>query len=339
MARPPQKTADLKALKDDYDQKRSLYESFCHEIKAQLVELLLQENIILAFPIEERVKPWSSIVDKCQRNNLAPHALGDINDIAGLRIIVLFQRDQEKACDLISNNFQILSKENTVDRLADDQFGYGSTHFQIRPKEEWLSVPTLSKLGGLQAEIQVRTSAQHIWAVASHSLQYKSETHVPKPVRRAINRVAALLETVDLEFERVLEQREAYGEEIKGSSRNERLDVDLLRQNLMEELPSENSEPNDSYSELLDDLIEFKIGDADSLRELIRKHQEGIVLEDRERVDELQKRSQFERAQAGATEERLRKGVFFTHVGLVRLALGREFGTRFDQHMDNKVLQ
>ncbi|MCH7572497.1 MAG: RelA/SpoT domain-containing protein, partial [Planctomycetes bacterium] len=163
MARVPKKTADLKALRDDYDQKRSLYESFCHEIKAQLVELLLQENITLVFPIEDRVKPWSSIVDKCQRNNLTPHTLRDINDIAGLRIIVLFQRDQEKACDIISNNFQVLSKENTADRLAEDQFGYGSVHFEIQPKEEWLSVPTLSKLEGLRAEIQVRTAAQHIW--------------------------------------------------------------------------------------------------------------------------------------------------------------------------------
>jgi ppGpp synthetase/RelA/SpoT-type nucleotidyltranferase len=30
-------------------------------------------------------------------------------------------------------------------------------------------------LGGLRAEVQVRTTAQHIWAAASHKLQYKHE--------------------------------------------------------------------------------------------------------------------------------------------------------------------
>jgi ppGpp synthetase/RelA/SpoT-type nucleotidyltranferase len=59
-------------------------------------------------------------------------------------------------------------------------------------------------------ELQLRTLAQHIWAVASHKLQYKREASVPVPIRRSINRVSALLEMVDLEFDRVLLEREQY---------------------------------------------------------------------------------------------------------------------------------
>lgn len=59
-------------------------------------------------------------------------------------------------------------------------------------------------MSGLKAEVQVRTVTQHVWAAASHVLQYKQEASVPLPVRRSIYRVSALLETVDLEFERVL---------------------------------------------------------------------------------------------------------------------------------------
>lgn len=99
-----------------------------------------------------------------------------------------------------------------------------------------LSVPSLNTLGGLAAEIQVRTMAQHIWAASSHVLQHKNESNVPLPVSRSIHRVSALLETVDFELERVLIDRERYSAEINLSS-EEPLNVDSLRKLLDSLLP------------------------------------------------------------------------------------------------------
>ena len=43
----------------------------------------------------------------------------------------------------------------------------------------------------------MRTVLQHGWALISHRLDYKTESEVPKEVRRRLFRVAALLETSD----------------------------------------------------------------------------------------------------------------------------------------------
>jgi hypothetical protein len=135
-------------------------------------------------------------------------------------------------------------------------------------------MPTFKKAAGMRAEIQVRSGAQHIWASASHILQYKQERDVPPPVRRAISRVAALLETVDLEFERVLDERAVYGSQKKSETATDELNVDLLAKVLDEELPSENMETEERYAELLPELLFFSINTPKKLRELIAKHRQ-----------------------------------------------------------------
>jgi putative GTP pyrophosphokinase len=69
----------------------------------------------------------------------------------------------------------VLERQDAQLRLAEDQFGYASIHFAVELPASWLRVPSRAGLGGLRAEIQVRTTAQHIWAAASHKLQYKHE--------------------------------------------------------------------------------------------------------------------------------------------------------------------
>src|SRR5690606_25945786 len=106
--------------------------------------------------------------------------------------------------------------------------------------------------------------AQHTWAVASPKLQYKHEEGVPPPIRRTIHRVSALLETVDLEFERVLEERGSY---IAAAADNvdlgELLNVDLLKATLSEILPEKNRVDNEPYADLLVDLLKFKVASKD----------------------------------------------------------------------------
>src|ERR1700690_3888715 len=97
----------------------------------------------------------------------------------------------------------------------------------------------MAGLANLRAEIQVRTTAQHIWAEASQTLLYKNEKAVPQTLKRAIYRVSALLETVDLEFERVLSDRDDYKAEVAQTAlAEETLDVDTLQQVLGESWPS-----------------------------------------------------------------------------------------------------
>jgi hypothetical protein len=254
----------------------------------------------------------------------------------GLRVILLFQRAVSDVCKIIADNFKVLKTENTHERLATSEFGYSSVHFQIEPPPGWLTVPTLKRLGNCKAEIQVRTVAQHIWASASHVLQYKQEKGVPPSVRRSICRVSALLETVDLEFERVLAERASYLANVQTDTSTETLNVDLLVKILDELLPKDNkSQGDEDYASLLTDLAEFGIKTNVELRYLIKETKNAIILEDRERVlEELNAKHERENAEATPfniilDDERLDRGVFFSHVGLTRNALGQKFGQKW----------
>ncbi len=169
-------TDSIRSLKVDYESMRPAYKELCRQLEIRLAGLARDEAIALAFPVASRTKTWDSILDKVDREALAPTALSEIYDLAGLRVVVVYRRDMERVRRLIRRNFEVTWVEDTGGRLAADQFGYGSVHFQIRLAPEDLSVPSLELIRGLDAEVQVRTAAQHIWAVGSHELQYKPES-------------------------------------------------------------------------------------------------------------------------------------------------------------------
>lgn len=316
-------------LQAEYQEKHLLYTKLCTELVTQLNELITEADVTTAFPIQYRVKAWKSIYEKCERNNLCPKELGEITDIAGIRIILLFRRDLDKICEIIEQNFEILQKEDTQQRLGTDQFGYGSIHYVLAPPEHWLNVPTLRRLHGLRAEVQVRTASQHIWASASHILQYKRESDVPITVRRSINRAAALLETVDLEFERVLNERGGYLEQIKNVEEKETLNTDSLRSLLDKILPEKNKGVDEPYAELLEDLRQLNITTVKQLEDIIKRNWDVVSKKEAEQVSSNIKKLEVGEKIVGTSRERVVKGVFFTHVGLVQTALSNELEASF----------
>lgn len=141
--------------------------------------------------------------------------------------------------------------------------------------------------------------------------------------KRAIHRVSALLETVDLEFERVLDARTEYlKENTNPDGVVQKLNVDLLANLLDELLPAANKSKNEVYSLLLDQLIELNIETASDLRRILVKQNDAVVEFDADQV----------RIKGEGTflfeNNRLRneQGVFLTHVGWVRRALKMELG-------------
>lgn len=299
-------------------------------VVVQLAELLRSHDVTLGVPIESRVKSWASIEEKLERKQLKLGAILELQDLVGVRAIVLFRQDLVQAIDLVRSNFDVVSAEDTSTRLGDAEFGYQSQHFVVRLPKAWLLLPSLANLNDFFVELQIRTLSQHIWAAASHKLQYKNETGVPRPLRRAINRVSALLETVDLEFDRVLDERRQYVEEVSSSPRErEPLNVDNLAQLLADEFPAENKVAAEEYAELLSDLIKLDITDTTSLRTLIHSYREAVNVEEAERVKEIRegKGAAFD----PEVVERVGRGVFYAHVGLARAALRAQFG---DEQVD-----
>ncbi|KPH90641.1 hypothetical protein AMS57_10755 [Pseudoalteromonas undina] len=310
-------------IKIDYENQKPKAVRFKLAISEQLLDLLDKQMVTLGTPLESRIKTLNSINDKLARKKKAIKSITDMDDFVGLRIIVLFRSDIRKVCEIVKSNFNVIETEDVAQRLSDDQFGYQSTHYTVKLPQEWLSLPTLSDLSQLKAEVQIRTLAQHIWAVASHKLQYKQEQNVPVPLRRTINRVSALLETVDLEFERVLVERHDYKEDsLQNLNNSSGLDVLVLEAIGDKLLPQANKEPDgEDYSRLLDQLIEYGYDSVSKLETLITTNLDEALTEESRRVaEELVEENEY------TNQERLMSGVFFTHTGLIRGCLEAELG-------------
>ncbi|AXE32251.1 hypothetical protein DK842_21465 [Chromobacterium phragmitis] len=239
----------------------------------QLDALVRDCDLTLGVPIESRVKTWESIEEKLERKGMTPKELEEVEDLLGLRVIFLFQRDLDPFHGKIKEIFNVMSEENTSDRLDDAQFGYHSRHYILTMPEGWNGVPSLNGLTGQKIELQVRTLAQHIWAAASHKLQYKHEQSVPAPLRRSIYRVSALLETVDLEFIRVLDNLKEYREaQDTQAADDDELNVTLVEMILDELLPPGNKDTGaEDYFSLLVDLQQFEIKSRKNLINLLQE--------------------------------------------------------------------
>ena len=314
-------TTDLDALLADYVSLVPKYKSLCDGIAAQLSALLDRANLSLAMPITTRVKEWDSLVEKCERNGLSPKSVVEIGDISGIRVVFLFMRDEKIGRRLIEENLVILSREDTVERLSSDQFGYGSIHYQVRPKPEWLAVPTMAELGGLQAEIQVRTVSQHIWAEVSHALQYKREAQVPDPIKRSLYRVSALLDLVDLEFERFLEDRDAYEESLKAGTLEAQLNPDIVRRIVADYLPIENASDEENYGDLLDDLTAAGVTRVEELVAMIEAKRDQVNALEAADLEATRTAVREGKEVGDQEKDRLDRGVYNSRVGLVKLAL------------------
>ena len=324
---------DVDQLRAEYLREAPRAERLRVALLEQVSRLLKDKQVSLGVPLESRVKSLESLCEKVERKSLALDRLVDLTDFVGLRIILLFRRDLDVAHSLITRAFRLLSSEDVATRLDEMHFGYQSLHMIVRLPEHWLAVPTLADLGDIKAEFQIRTLAQHIWAAASHELQYKHEASVPPPIRRSIHRVSALLETVDLEFDRVLSERVSYVANANPSTSDEILNVDLLAAVLNESFPPENRDGSEPYAKLLEELSFFQIKTAGDLRRLVKSHKEAVAASE---AFQLQSRM-GDQVPMGTTKERMDAGVFFTHVGLTREVLRNEFGDRFDDYLKKSL--
>lgn len=308
---------DQQALDLQYRHKSEVAERLLQCLKQELTTIIDRNGIALGVPVETRVKTLSSITDKLEAKADYRH-LDDLDDIAGMRIILLFSRDADKLDVLIRESLDIISHENRADRLSDDRFGYQSNHYIVRIPQSWASVPSYYGLDVHRAEIQVRTLSQHTWAAASHKLQYKREGSVPAPLRRAINRVSALLETVDLEFERLLVSRESYEADLGEYVESDTLDVDLFRKILAELYPKKNGYSTTGYEELLIEFEHHGITTAGLLKSFITNNVAYSLERDSFYVE--QKTIDPENL-SDAQRANIANGVYFSHIGLARIAL------------------
>lgn len=312
----------------DYMVNYGIANEFKKSLVDQIERVLMESDITLGVPIESRVKDLDSLMEKLERKEIDIEKVSDLDDLIGLRVILLFKRDLDLVTKCLKETFIILHEEDKLDVLEEDKFGYQSRHYIIKVPDEWLKLPTYSKFGEFKAEIQVRTLAQHIWAAASHKLQYKHEKSVPPQLRRAINRASAVLEVIDLEFERILIDRGSYIDSISSNENkeihDEQLNVDNIKLIAERMLPPENKSGTENYERLLSELTLNNIRTTHQLIEVINSKLADILKEDKKRVNT--KRKEIAKGVAVTDRDRIEVGVFYNHVGLIRVSAVAYFG-------------
>jgi uncharacterized protein YeeX (DUF496 family) len=66
----------------------------------------------------------------------------------------------------------------------------------------------------LKFEVQIRSILQHSWAEIEHDIGYKGKFSIPDIAKRRFSRIAALLETADLEFVRLRNELSTYEQNV-----------------------------------------------------------------------------------------------------------------------------
>ncbi|MEO6177054.1 MAG: RelA/SpoT domain-containing protein [Flavobacterium circumlabens] len=315
---------ELSNIEAEYNSLIPFLQRFKNSLQDQIEKILEIEEIALGFPIQNRIKKYDSIVEKFETGRFSlKKSVTELQDLVGLRIILLFNRDVKIVNKLINDNLEVVKSYDTSGKLLDNQFGYSSIHLVVKIPETWLNVPTFYGLGTFKAELQIRTLSQHTWAEASNELQYKQKDNIPKPLLRSIGRVSALLETVDLEFDRLLGERDSYKYSLineNQSSKNEDLNVDILETIIESKLPIENKNSNEDISDLILDLKYFDILKTDDLINLIDKHLEEAIVHDKKYARNSNKTNE----------------IFFSRVGLIRVMLDIDNPKKWRQMNENR---
>lgn len=147
--------------------------------------------------IEAREKGIGSFVKKIYLNNYA-RPWEEITDKVGARVIVGTLQDVQKVRDaLVGGAAAELAARDVVDKseeAPEDTLHYPGVHAQV-------TVPGVRTTDGqpIEAELQLRTKGQDLWAVVSHKLYYKGAITPGKRTRRRILRLSVLPEMFDEE--------------------------------------------------------------------------------------------------------------------------------------------
>lgn len=214
-------------IEKEYSEIIEDYKDFLKEFKRILEKILVTNKIPVAFGIYGRHKSLDSIQEKLSSERFKiEKTITELNDLVGLRVVLLFPEYKEEVINLLSYEFKLLNDLKKSDQ-SPDKFGYSSVHLILQIKEEWAKTPDWINHTSKKIEVQIRTLSEHIWAETSHSLFYKREENIPNVINRDLFRLAALLEIVDDKLQYIKSKVEGHFKYILKAPYDEILKLDL----------------------------------------------------------------------------------------------------------------
>lgn len=248
---------------------------------AFIIETLLQQNDIDYLSVGYRTKSKQGVLEKIERKKYK-NPIEDLTDISGIRIILYFETDIDKVCNIISNTFNI-DKSNSVDnsnRLSTDKVGYRSVHYVCDIGEGRKELSEYEFISNLKCEIQVRTVLQHAWAELTHDRNYKLGAKLPDHIQRKINLYSGMLEIADLGFSEIINEIGQYSDSLRHKGLQEFTAQSIDSINLLayvneickqKGLILKNNPifENDDFNELIDELEYMGISALEEIGEIM----------------------------------------------------------------------
>lgn len=256
------------------------YQALCEEVEYIVQKKLTSSNIEVS-QVVSRSKSLPSFCEKISRKNYS-NPFSDIKDFAGIRVVFLYPQDRPLIEEIIENQFEIAEKVDKASEVNHDQFGYGALHYLCKLKAGHHVGARYDDLKSLVFEIQVRTILQDAWAIVAHHLSYKSESDIPKHLRRKLNALSGLFETADSQFELIRGEREKYTNDYIAkisepkSSLKDTINLDNLLAYMSFTFPDRS--PTDLFdaADLLEDIKSLGYESLSDLDKDIKKWQEHV---------------------------------------------------------------
>jgi len=186
---------DTDLIIKEYEANLQIYKNLAESVHYELSKRI---KGIKTHSISFRIKEVSSLLDKVRRKNIEK-PFEQIHDLVGFRIVCLFLSDLEEINKIICKEFEVFEKDDKVNDIELNIFGYMSLHLKAKLKSSFES-PCGEDIKKIPFEIQVRTIAQDAWASISHYLDYKKKSVIPNQLKRDFHALSGLFYVADTHF-------------------------------------------------------------------------------------------------------------------------------------------
>lgn len=146
-----------------------------------------------------RVKSVESILEKMELRGIEMENMAqEVQDIAGVRVMVQFVDDVKEVLDLIHQrkDMRVVHERDYINHKKPS--GYRSYHVIVE-----YPVETINGRKLILAEIQIRTLAMNFWATIEHSLNYKYKGQFPEEIKQRLEITARIANQLDEEMGKI----------------------------------------------------------------------------------------------------------------------------------------
>lgn len=305
--------------KQKYDQKLPILEALREEVHFILSDAL-ETDLIKIHNIESRIKEFESLSRKINDKSISNEE--DIEDLVGARVVCLFKSDLSKVEEVLSNNFEIIYKEDKISSSS-DSFGYMSIHYVCKMKSTYKG-PRYNKIKNVKFEIQIRTICMHAWAAISHYLDYKSEWDIPDQLRKGLNALSGLFYVADEQYESLYNARQESREAANLNSgtvqsKGSPINFDTVSAFLSRKFPDRTRSNSDGISELVKELVDSNYSNISEVEIDINRASKLF-----EKDEEETKKSQ-----------KVKRKLYYNEVGAARVSL-RLVNEKFEEASTKK---